>query len=212
MTSKLMELGSVAGVFNGKTPSKKEHRRRGFPVLKIKDVDRFGRFCGKFDSFVEADLPAAFPDKIVRKNDILILNAAHNADYVASKSFFAGGSAVGALATGEWLIIRANPDQLDPLFAFFWLEAPATKSRIRDVVRGIHLYPGDVADLTIPLPSLSEQRRVAMQLETANSLRQVHRYALQMCNELLSSAFIVSIGVQSGPRIGIQKGPHFSSF
>ncbi len=108
MISSLTELGLVARVLNGKTPSKKEQRSSGFPVLKIKDVDEFGEFRGGFDSFVDEGFFRAFPEKIIRENDILLLNAAHNADYVASKSFFAVGSGVGAMATGEWMIIRAN--------------------------------------------------------------------------------------------------------
>jgi type I restriction enzyme S subunit len=108
MISPLTELGVVASILNGKTPSKSEQRSRGYPVLKIKDVDEFGEFRGGFDSFVDEEFFRAFPEKIVRQNDILLLNAAHNADYVASKSFFAAGSGVGAMATGEWMIIRSN--------------------------------------------------------------------------------------------------------
>jgi type I restriction enzyme S subunit len=194
MTATLTELGSVADVFNGKTPSKKEQRRRGFPVLKIKEVDQFGRFRGTFDSFVDTDLVNCFPDKVIRENDTLLLNAAHNADYVASKSFFAIGSAVGALATGEWTIIRANPDQLDPRFLSFWLQTLSTKARIRDIVRGIHVYPTDLAELAILLPPLPEQQRVADQLEKADRLRRMHRYVLQLCDELIPAAFIEMFG------------------
>jgi type I restriction enzyme S subunit len=194
MTSTLTELGSVASVFNGKTPSKKEQRHKGFPVLKIKDIDEFGQFRGAFDSFVEGDLASAFPEKVIRENDVLILNAAHNADYVASKSFFAVGSAVGALATGEWLIIRANADHIDPKFVSFWLEAPSTKTNISNIVRGIHLYPTDVAGLAIQLPPLAEQQRIVVRLEKADRLRRMRRYAMQMCDELLPAGFLEMFG------------------
>jgi type I restriction enzyme S subunit len=194
MISTRTELGSVARVFNGKTPSKKEQRRRGFPVLKIKDVDEFGEFRGTFESFVETNLADAFPEKIVRENDILLLNAAHNAEYVASKLFFAIGSAVGALATGEWMIVRANPDELDPKFASFWLETPSTKTRIGNIVRGIHLYPSDMAELAMQLPPLPEQQRVARQLEIADRLCRMRRYALELSDTFLPAAFLELFG------------------
>jgi type I restriction enzyme S subunit len=194
MSATPVELGSVARVLNGKTPSKKEQRSSGFPVLKIKDVGEFGQFRGIFDSFVDADLADAFPEKIIQQNDVLLLNAAHNADYVASKSFFVEGSAVGALATGEWLIVRADRDKLDSKFMSFWLETPSIRARIAEIVRGIHLYPTDMAELAICLPSLAEQQRIAKQLQEADNLRRVRRYALQMCDELLASAFVEMFG------------------
>jgi type I restriction enzyme, S subunit len=194
MITALTELGSVARVFNGKTPSKREQRRDGFPVLKIKDVDEFGQFRGTFDPFVESDLANGFPEKIICENDILLLNAAHNADYVAYKSFFVVGSAVGALATGEWMIVRPNPQQLDPVFLSCWLETPSTKKRIAAIVRGIHLYPSDMAELVIQLPPIPEQRRVAKRLAKAGRICRMRRYALQMCDELLPAAFLNMFG------------------
>jgi type I restriction enzyme S subunit len=185
----IAELGTVACIFNGKTPSKQQQRYQGFPVLKIKDIDEFGQFRGQIDSFVDTEFAHAFIEKIVREGDILLLNAAHNASYVASKRFFAVGSAVGALATGEWTIIRAKSDYIDPRFLFFWLEMPSTKKAIGDLVRGIHLYPTDVAGLAIPLPPLAEQQRIAHRLENADQLRRMRRYAVQMCDDLLPSTF-----------------------
>src|ERR1022692_165521 len=105
MTARTVQPGDVATVFNGKTPSKVDQRQAGFPVLKIKDVNEFGLFTDPFTSFVDPDFVAGLTGKLVYEGDTLVLNAAHNADYVASKSFFASGSVVGALATGEWLII-----------------------------------------------------------------------------------------------------------
>lgn len=75
-------LVQLASVFNGKTPSKAEQRDTGHPVLKIKDVDENGYFRGPFDSFVEDTFAARHSDRLASAGDTLILNAAHNADYV----------------------------------------------------------------------------------------------------------------------------------
>src|SRR6266496_4135998 len=106
MTAKKIELGDVAEVFNGKTPSKSEQRTMGFPVLKIRDVDVFANFTGRFASFVDPNLAKRHPTKVLCAGDTLILNAAHSAAYVGSKTFFVSGRAEGALATGEWFVTR----------------------------------------------------------------------------------------------------------
>ena len=80
-------IGEVAQIFNGKTPSKSEQRSHGHPVLKIKDVSDLGEFRGTFASFVDHDLADAYASKRLCEGDTLILNAAHNADYVGSKTF-----------------------------------------------------------------------------------------------------------------------------
>jgi type I restriction enzyme, S subunit len=194
MNSSTVKLGDVAKVFNGKTPAESEQRQSGFPVLKIRDVDENGVFRGRFDSFVDQELANQFPDKQICVNDVMILNAAHNADYVASKLFFADERVAGALSTGEWLIIRADEEKVDPRFIHFWFQNDRTKYSLRLLVKGIHLYPKDVAELNIPLPSLTEQKRIASLLARADRLRQLRRTAHDLGDALLQSVFLEMFG------------------
>jgi type I restriction enzyme S subunit len=48
----------------------------------------------------------------------------------------------------------------------------------------------DLADLRIPLPSLSEQRELTALLDKADHLRRIRRYALQQCKALLIAEFL----------------------
>ncbi|OGA36344.1 MAG: hypothetical protein A3F75_13515 [Betaproteobacteria bacterium RIFCSPLOWO2_12_FULL_64_23] len=189
MSTRTVQLEEVAKVFNGKTPSKAEQRHSGHPVLKIKDVDETGQFVGRFDSFVDPNFAANLPGKTIRAGDTLILNAAHNAVYVASKSFFAHGAAVGALATGEWLLLRPIAKQADARFIFYWSQYSETRKKLGGLVKGIHLYPKDVAELPILLPELSEQKRIAVQLEQADRLRGTRRHALELSDTFLPAVF-----------------------
>jgi type I restriction enzyme S subunit len=191
---KTAHLGDVAAVFNGKTPSKAEQRSTGHPVLKIKDVNERGGFRGKFESFVDPALARRFSTKQVRKGDTLILNAAHNADYVASKTYRAEPPTFGALATGEWLIVRADAEVLDSNFAHHWINSAITRRQLRNLVNGIHLYPKDVARLRVPLPSLTEQRRIAEVLDRAESLGTKRRGALATLEGLTESLFLDLFG------------------
>ena len=189
-----MELSEVASVFNGKTPNKDEQKIVGHPVLKIKDVTEEGEFTGHFGSFVDEEMAQKYQSKFVRAGDTLILNAAHNSDYVGSKVYYAASSVTGSLATGEWLVVRTHEDKADPRFINYWIQSKATKRKLRDVVKGIHLYPKDVADLSISLPSIEKQRETAATLQKADHVRRARRYAQVLSDAFLQSVFLDMFG------------------
>lgn len=192
--TELVQLGDVALVFNGKTPSRTEHREAGHPVLKIRDVSAGGQFIGVFDSFVEPTLASKYADKHLVLGDTLILNAAHNADYVGSKAYLAEPDVVGCLPTGEWLVVRAKRHRADPHYLHHWITGLATKRRLRDLVKGIHLYPRDVASLQLRLPHQSEQTRIATILNKVHSLRHKRQEAIQLADDFLKATFIELFG------------------
>jgi type I restriction enzyme, S subunit len=183
-------LGDVALVFNGKTPARSEQREVGHPVLKIKDVSSDGHFLGNFDSFVDPDLAAKFSHKLVSVADTLILNAAHNADYVGSKTYRAEPQVAGSLPTGEWLVVRAKQDCADAHYIYHWITSSSTRKRLRDLVKGIHLYPKDVASLALQLPPLPAQRRIAAILNKASSVRNRRQDAIRLADEFLRAAYL----------------------
>lgn len=203
----LLSLNSVASVFNGKTPSKSDQRNDGHPVLKIKDVSAEGKFRGKFESFVETSFSSKYASKLLRSGDSLILNAAHNASHVASKTYFAESEVLGALVTGEWLVIRPDSSTVDPRFVYHWLSLPRTKSDLRELINGIHLYPKDVALLKIPTPPLKQQQRIADILDQAHELRFKRRQAISMLDNLDQSVFLNIFGGSGDSGVGWEVVP-----
>ncbi len=187
-------LKDVALVFNGKTPSKAQQRDIGHPVLKIKDVNEFGIFKGNNESYIDQELADKHKDKWIEVGDILILNAAHNADYVGSKIFFADKSVKGFLPTGEWLLIRANKKAVSPEYLFYWIVSPDVKIRLKKIVKGIHLYPKDVAELSISLPNLDNQEKQLQVLRSARKIFNLRQSLSQKTTELLNSYFFEMFG------------------
>lgn len=192
-------LDSVALVFNGKTPSKSEQRDSGHPVLKIKDVQEGREFCGKFESFVDDQFYERFESKRIEQDDVLVLNAAHNADYVGSKQFRASAPAAGAIATGEWLLARSKSSKLLQSYLWHWFQTPSTRFHIRKAVKGIHLYPKDVAKFQIPLPPIDEQKRIAAILDKADAIRRKREEALKLADDLLRATFLDMFGDPLSP-------------
>lgn len=189
-------LGEVAHIFNGKTPSKAEKRSVGHPVLKIKDVDDRGVFCGEFDSFVDDSFAQRYRHKAVQTNDVLILNAAHNSDYVGSKMLQAPPEVQGSIATGEWLMARSASAKLDQGYMWHWFQSPPTRDQIRGKVKGIHLYPRDVAELLIPVPTPDEQHRIAAILGKADAIRRKREKELALADDFLRSAYLNLVGLK----------------
>ena len=189
-----IRLREIAEIFNGKTPSRLEQRDHGHPMLKIRDVDEHGRHRGTTQSFVDPELAAKYPSKWVRVGDTLILNAAHNADYVASKTYFADNEVVGSLATGEWLLARPRAEAIHPAFLNYWLRSSRTRDAIRFLVKGIHLYPKDVAELELFLPVMAEQLRIVDLLSRAEGIVRLRREAQQKAAELIPAIFIDMFG------------------
>jgi type I restriction enzyme S subunit len=187
-------LADIATVFNGKTPSKAEQRETGFPVLKIKDVSETGEFRGTFSSFIDETLANKHSARWIKTGDTLILNAAHNADYVASKLFLASENVEGTLPTGEWLLVRPNPQHIIPEYLHYWLRSSETRKAVRFLVKGIHLYPKDIAELTLRLPPLDEQRRIVDILSRAEGVVRLRREAQKKAAEIIPALFIDMFG------------------
>ncbi len=156
---KVQEIKTFGSAFNGKTPSKEEQRSEGLPILKIRDIDEDGNFRGVFESFVDPIFYEKHSKKKLKIGDTIILNAAHNSDYVGSKNAFIPPELDGVVATGEWLIVRVNG--ANPTYINHFLKSPPGKKSLRNCVKGIHLYPKDVERIKVPLPPLADQKRIA---------------------------------------------------
>lgn len=186
---KRVVLSDIASVFNGKTPSNAEKKEVGHPVLKIKNINSYGKFIG-FDSYVDDAFFEKHRNKRILSGDTLFLNAAHNSDYVGSKIFFAEQDVNEVLATGEWLIIRPDRTQVDEKFLHYFVSSGVGLQEIKSLVKGIHLYPKDVARIPVPLPPLELQKRIAETLDKADAMRQRNRQILQKYAQIAQSLFL----------------------
>jgi type I restriction enzyme S subunit len=186
------EIRSFGQAFNGKTPSKDEQRSDGLPILKIRDIDENGQFRGTFGSFVDQAFYEKHKNKRLRTGDTIVLNAAHNTDYVGSKSAFVPSTLNGVIATGEWLIVRV--EDASPAYVNQFLKAPSGRACLKNCVKGIHLYPKDVERIEIPLPPLDDQIRIAHLLGKVEGLIAQRKQHLQQLDDLLKSVFLEMFG------------------
>ncbi len=126
---KRQEIQSFGEAFNGKTPSKEEQRSSGRPILKIRDIDEKGRFRGVFESFVDDAFYNRHAKKKLKTGDTIILNAAHNSDYVGSKNAFVTNELNDVIATGEWLIVRVR--EANSKYVNHYLKSPSGRKALK---------------------------------------------------------------------------------
>jgi len=187
-----VKISDVADVFNGKTPSKIEQRTEGLPILKIKDIDENGNFREVFESFVDIDFYKRFDKKKLKPGDTIVLNAAHNSEYVGSKNAYIIEKLDGIIATGEWMIIR--PVKSDKKYVNQFIKSTTGRNCLKTYVKGIHLYPKDVEKIKIPLPPLDDQIRIAEILSRAEQLIAKRKESIALLDEFLKSTFLEMFG------------------
>jgi restriction endonuclease S subunit len=107
---------------------------------------------------------AKYSDIEVQLNDIFILAAAHQAEYVGKKVYILEDIPSKPTSyVAELLGIRTNPSIYNSHFLFALLKSDLFLKLLNREKRGqtSHLHPSDVKQIPIPLPSLSIQKEIA---------------------------------------------------
>jgi type I restriction enzyme, S subunit len=101
-------------------------------------------------------------------------------------------------------ILRPDRAQLDPTYLGYALRSPvvlrdATNRKTGSALQRIIL--GDLKEVSIPLPDLSKQKRIAAMLEQADRLRRTRHYALKLSETFLPTGFLELFGSLSFQRV-----------
>jgi type I restriction enzyme, S subunit len=103
----------------------------------------------------------------------------------------------GAIGSTGFTVLRPHPQRLDPRFLFYWVRTDAFVANMVKKGTGAS-YPAVsdriVLDSKMPMPSLSEQRRIADILDKADAIRRKRKEAIALTEELLRSAFLEMFG------------------
>ena len=128
--------------------------------------------------------------QIVQENDVMISKIVphiRRAMVVPKKGDFR------QIASGEWIVFRSEkvyPNYLRHLLIsdFFNAEFMATVSGVGGSL--LRARPAFVSKIKIPLPPLSEQKRIAKILDKADELRQKRQQSIEKLDELLQACFL----------------------
>ena len=101
------------------------------------------------------------------------------------------------IASGEWIVFRS--ERIDQAYLRHVLIGDPFHTQFMQTVSGVggsllRARPIHVAKITVPLPALPEQRRIAAILDQADALRAKRREALAQLDSLTQSIFIEMFG------------------
>lgn len=182
MTSKatLTKLGDVLNITSGYAfKSEKFRDTGGLPLVRIRDVKR---------GYSETYYDGPFDEKYVLGNEDLLVSM----DGEFRTAMWEGGKALL-----NQRVCRLEPDlkKVDKSYLFYFL-APKLKV-IEDrtpFVTVKHLSAKSIREITIPLPPLSEQKRIAAILDKADAIRKKRKQAIGLTETFLRSTFLEMFG------------------
>lgn len=171
----VVELKAISTkIISGRTPASHAYSdvTTDYPIIKAGsytgdyvDLEKIGYTKSKVNSLA------------VRKGDIFILAAAHQAEYVGKKIVLLDSNPNSATGfVGELICLRVNEKVCNPQYLFALLNIPFVKRLLNREKRGqtSHLYPNDIKHLRLPMPPLQVQLEIARDIksvrESAESL------------------------------------------
>lgn len=131
--------------------------------------------------------------QLVKENDVLIATVRPNLNGVALVT----ANFDGATASTGYCVLRTDKNKLDERYLFYWVQSIHF---IRDMISkatGAN-YPAVsdkiIFDSKIPLPPLTEQKRIAAILDKADAIRQKRQQAISLADDFLRSVFLDMFG------------------
>ncbi len=175
-----LKLGSMVDILSGFAfKSELFNDSEGIPVIRIRDVVR-----GISETYYRGDYDSTY---IVNNGEILI-----GMDGEFNIARWRGGS---ALLNQRVCRIKSCSSELDDNYLFHFL--PSALKRIEDVTPFVtvkHLSVKTIRDIKIPLPPITEQKRIAAILNKAEEVRGLRRKALSQLDAIAQSIFLEMFG------------------
>lgn len=164
-------------IFNGSTPSATEYseEKTEFPIIKVSSY-----FKNRID-LTSVAYSKSSVTKHIQQNDIFILSASHQSNYVGKFLKFLEDSPHTATGfVGELICVRAN-SIINSLVLFHILNLDIYKKLLNREKRGqtAHIYPNDISKIFIPIPDNQD--------EIEEKIRFIQTQANALANEAQSS-------------------------
>ena len=139
--------------------------------------------------------------KVIRTDDVVVSTVRPNLNAVA----MVPAELNGQIASTGFCVLRANRDLAEPRYVFYRAISSDFVGALTARVRGAS-YPAvsdrDVLDMEIPVPTLSEQRRIVAILDEADRLRHLRADADAKADRILPALFLKMFGDPSTNPMG----------
>jgi type I restriction enzyme S subunit len=163
-----------------------------FLYVDISAIDRGLKVITSAPEILGADAPSRARKEIC-EGDVLVSTVRPNLNAVA----VVPPDLDGQIASTGFCVLRPNRAAIVGKYLFYFTTTPNFVGILSSKVRGAH-YPavsdGDVKEIELPLPTLSEQRRIVEILDQADALRKKHAEADAKAARILPALFYKMFG------------------
>lgn len=190
-----VSLTSVASVVRGVTFSKSEGE--SYPSTGKLPIIRAGSIQVQLlldEGQIWVPKEKIKDNQKIRRNDIIMCTSSGSSNLVGkcAKSNVDFEGSFGAFCIG----IRPNPEKISPSYLFHFLSSPKfrhwTKNSSGANIKNIRV--SELAEFKIPLPPLTEQKRIAAILDKADTIRRKRQQAIQLADDFLRAVFLNMFG------------------
>lgn len=182
-----------------------------FTYVDISSVDKDTKKIVEPQTLLVGDAPSR-ARKEIKANDVLVATVRPNLNGVA----IVPAQYDNQIASTGFCVLRSDIEQLDANYLFYFIQTDSFISHLTELSTGAG-YPAvsdeDILDTRIPLPPLTEQKRIASLLARADRLRQLRRTAHDLGDALLQSVFLEMFGdpIQNSKKLQVEKLEGFTS-
>lgn len=174
------------------TLSPSESGKDTFVYVDIGSVDRESKKIVGASRIPTAEAPSR-ARQLLREGDVIVSTVRPNLNAVALVTSDLDGS----IGSTGFTVLRPNPQRLDSRYLYFWLTSQGFVDDMVKKATGAS-YPAVsdriVLDSFMPVPRLSEQRRIAAILDKADAIRRKRKEAIALTEELLRATFLEMFG------------------
>jgi len=165
---------------------------KSFMYVDISSIERGLKVITSTPEILGADAPSR-ARKEIRQGDILVSTVRPNLNTVA----LVPSELDGQIASTDFCVLRPKQTAIEGEYLFYYTTTPDFIDILTNKVRGAH-YPavsdGDVKEIELPLPPISEQRRIVEILDQADRLRKLRADADAKAQRILPALFIKMFG------------------
>lgn len=178
--------------FRTKMRDPRKNPNNPFLYVDISSIDRSLKVITSTPEMLGSEAPSR-ARKEIREGDVLVSTVRPNLNAVA----IVPPELDGQIASTGFCVLRPNLSAIDGKYLFYFTTTQNFIGILTSKVRGAH-YPavsdGDVKGLDLPLPALSEQKRIVEILDQADALRKKRAEADAKAARILPALFYKMFG------------------
>lgn len=190
-TSSQITLGELVDRIDTWNPARSDSEL-SLTYIDLSSIDRESKQISGEQAVLCSDAPSR-ARQLVQTNDVLVSTVRPNLNGVALVPDYLNG----ATASTGFCVLRPRLSELDASYLFHWVKSPRFIAEMTDRATGAS-YPAVtdriVRESKIPLPPLSEQKRIAAILDQADALCTQRRATFAKLDELTQSIFLEMFG------------------